>query len=255
MREHGPPPIRRLAFALTAMVLCGSPAAGAELFYMDHDAFSGRYVGPVGPLVLSGDVEPGDYDRLLVKISEDPDRFLTHNKVIMASTAGESGEAVRIATLLKSLYSEVEVGPLTGRCSGACFLIYAAAAQRSVDGERLLGVDVPVQGAARAFLVENGVPADLLDDSAQRAPQDQRTPLEVHWLTEKDVARLGGKSPAFEHYLAGKCAWSDELERAANADRKSFDDLNPMWACRIGVTRAAARKALAAALKGSGPRR
>ena len=42
---------------------------------------------------------------------------------------------------------------------------------------------------------------------------------------------------------------------AANADRKSFDDLKPMWACRIGVTRAAARKALAAALKDSGPRR
>jgi hypothetical protein len=62
-------------------------------------------------------------------------------------------------------------------------------------------------------------------------------------------------SPAFEHYLADKCAWSGELERAANADRKSFDDLKPMWACRIGVTRAAARKALAAALKGSGPRR
>jgi len=254
MREQGSPPIRRLALALTAMVLCGNPAAGAELFYMDHDAFSGRYVGPVGPLVLSGDIEPGDYDRLLVKISEDPDRFLTHNKVIVASTAGDSDEAVRIATLLKSLYSEVEVGPLTGRCSGACFLIYAAAAQRSVDGERLLGVGVPVQGAAHAFLVENGVPADLLDDSAQRAPQDQRTPLEVYWLTEKDVARLGGKSPAFEHYLADKCAWSDELERAANADRKSFDDLKPRWACRIGVTRAAARKALAAALKGSGPR-
>lgn len=241
--------IGRLALALAAMVLCGRPARGAELFYMDHDVFTGRYIGPAGPLVLSGDIAPGDYDRLLAKISEDPDRFLTHNKVIMASTAGDSDEAVRIATLLQSLYSEVDVGPLTGRCSGACFLIYAAAAQRSVDGERLLGIDVPVPGAVRAFLVENGVPADLLDDGAQRAPQ------EVHWLTEKDLARLGGRSPAFQRFLAGKCAWNDELERAANADRKSFDDLKPMWACRIGVTRAAARKALAAAIKGSGPRR
>lgn len=241
--------IGRLALALAAMVLCGRSARGAELFYMDHDVFTGRYIGPVGPLVLSGDIAPGDYDRLLAKISEDPDRFLTHNKVIMASTAGDSDEAIRIATLLQSLYSEVDVGPLTGRCSGACFLIYAAAAQRSVDGERLLGIGVPVPGTVRAFLDEHGVPADLLDDGAQRAPQ------EVHWLTEKDLARLGGRSPAFQRYLAVKCAWNDELERAANADRKSFDDLKPMWACRIGVTRAAARKALAAAIKDSGPRR
>jgi hypothetical protein len=255
MREHGLAPTRRFAIALTAMVLCGSPARSAELFYMDHDAFTGRYTGPVGPLVLSGDIAPGDYDRLLSKISEDPDRFLTHNKVIVASTAGDAGEAVRIATLLKSLYSEVDVGPLTGRCAGACFLIFAAAAQRSVDGERLLGIDVPVQDTARAFLAENGVPADLLGDGALRAPQDQPTPQEVHWLTQQDLARLGGKSPAFDHFLAGKCAWDDELERAANAGRRSFDDLKPIWACRIGATRAEARKALAAAIKGSAPRR
>jgi hypothetical protein len=222
---------------------------------MDHDAFSGRYVGPVGPLVLSGDIQPGDYDRLLAKISEDPDRFLTHNKVIVASMAGDADEAARIATLLKSLYSEVGVGPLTGRCAGVCFLIYAAAAQRSVDGERLLGIDVPVQGTARAFLAENGVPADLLGDGAQRAPQDRRTPQDVYWLTQQDLASLGGKSPAFAHFLAGKCAWDDELERAANAGRRALDDLKPMWACRIGITRAEARKALAAALKGSAPRR
>jgi hypothetical protein len=55
--------------------------------------------------------------------------------------------------------------------------------------------------------------------------------------------------------VEGTCAWDDELERAANAGRKSFDDLKPMWACRIGVIQAEARKALAAALKGSAPRR
>jgi len=241
--------------SFAAMVLCGHPAASAEFFYMDHDAFTGRYVGPVGPLVLSGDIVPGDYDRLLSKIAEDPDRFLTHNKVIVAGAAGDTGEAVRIAALLKSLYSEVDVGPLTGRCSGACFLIYAAAAQRSVEGERLLGIGVPVQDTALAFLVENGVPASLLEDSAQPSVKDQRTPQEVYWLTQQDLARLGGKSPAFERLLADKCAWDDELERAANAGRRSFDDLKPMWACRIGAIRVEARKAFAAALKGSGPRR
>jgi hypothetical protein len=74
-------------------------------------------------------------------------------------------------------------------------------------------------------------------------------------MTQQDLTRLGGKSPAFVHFLAGKCAWDDDLERTVNTGRRSIDDLRPMWECRIGVTRVEARKALAAALKGSGAHR
>jgi hypothetical protein len=246
---------RQMACLFAAIALWGGPAGGAELFYLDRDAFTGRYSGPIGPLVLSGDIAPGDYDRLLSKILEDPDRFLAHNRVILASTAGDAHEAIRIAALLKSLYSEVGVGPLTGRCAGACFLIYAAGAERSVDGEHLLGVGIPVGDAARAFLVENGVPATILEAAARRVVQAGHSPEELYWLTSQDLAALGGRSPAFEHFLAVKCAWDDELEHAANAGRRSFDDLKPMWACRLGATQAEARKALAAALKDSAARR
>ena len=38
------------------MVLCGSPAGSAELFYTDHDAFSGRYTGPVGTVLTANDL-------------------------------------------------------------------------------------------------------------------------------------------------------------------------------------------------------
>jgi len=239
--------ILRLAILAVAL-LCGSPAWSAELFYMDHDEFTGKYVGPVGPLVLSGDISPGDYDRLLAKIAVDPGRFLTQNKVIVAATAGDTGEAIRIAVLLQSLYAEVDVDSMTGPCAGPCFLIFAAAAQRSAGGERLLGIGVPVQGAARAFLIRSEVPAYLLEEPPPRPP------AEVYWLTPQDLAQLGGKSPAFAVFLTGRCGWDDELERAANAGRKSFEDLRPLWACRIRVTRAEARKALTAALKGSAPR-
>jgi hypothetical protein len=63
---------------------------GADFFYMDHDAFTGRYTGPVGSLVMSGDIEPGDYDRLLTKIAENPPRFLSQNTLILASEAGDA---------------------------------------------------------------------------------------------------------------------------------------------------------------------
>src|SRR5882672_5543941 len=124
MREQGSPPIRRLALALTAMVLCGNPAAGAELFYMDHDAFTGRYVGPVGALVMSGDIEPGDYDRLLKRLADDPQRFLSQDKLIVASSAGDAAEAMKVARFLKALHAEISVSPMTGRCVDVCFFIY-----------------------------------------------------------------------------------------------------------------------------------
>jgi hypothetical protein len=67
---------------------------GADLFYMDHDALTGKYTGPVGALVMSGDIEPGDYVRLLAKISEDPPRFLAQDTLILASSAVDSTEAM-----------------------------------------------------------------------------------------------------------------------------------------------------------------
>ncbi len=47
-------------------------------------------MGPVGPLVLSGEIIPGDYGRLLAKIAEDPNRFLSQNKLILASGQGNA---------------------------------------------------------------------------------------------------------------------------------------------------------------------
>jgi len=48
---------------------------------MDHDPLSEEYVGPVGPLVLSGEITPGNFDRLLAKIAGNANRFVAQNKV------------------------------------------------------------------------------------------------------------------------------------------------------------------------------
>jgi len=63
-----PSPRHGCSTAQLIAILGGGPAIGAELFYMDHDPLSKEYVGPVGPLVLSDEIRPGDYDRLLAKI-------------------------------------------------------------------------------------------------------------------------------------------------------------------------------------------
>jgi hypothetical protein len=255
--------IRRAALCASLLVLSAT-ALGADLFYMDRDAFSNEYVGPVGPLVLSGDIVEGDYQRLLAKIAEDENRFLTQNKLILASDDGDAAEAIKIARLVKSLYTQVVVGPLTGRCVGACFLIYAAAAERGTDGEKLIGIHRPglsasewqsmpttraalledgLQAPTREFLAENEVPADLVETLFKHDSGD------VYWLSDSDEASLGSKSPSFQKYLAKNCAWNDTLERAVYAGERPFDDLKALSACRVRVTQSEARKALALALK------
>lgn len=240
-----------------ALLLAGMPCLGAELFYMDHDAFTDRYEGPVGPLVISGEIMPGDYDRLLAKIAGDEERFLALNKIILSSDGGDVTEAVKIAGLVKSLYTEVIVGPLTGRCVSACFFIYAAAVQREADGDRLVGINRPFiddpEAAAgaesralaqvRAFLRENEVPNYLVDEMFRRASDD------AYWLSEDDERTLGPRSQAFIHYLREKCSWDEELEREVFAGSRPVDELKRMLKCRTRVTQADARKALALTIR------
>jgi hypothetical protein len=270
----------RFVVCQAALLLLGAPSLGAELFYMDHDPYTHQYIGPVGPLVVSGEIIPGDYDHLLSKILDDPNRFLAENKIILASDGGDVAEALKIAGFVKSLFSEVIVGPLTGRCASACFFIYAAANQRETDGERLIGINrpylvdsettsppppappmpssppsasaSPADAAAaenralskvRAFLQENAVPSYLVDEMFRRASD------EVYWLSEEDQKNLGYKSQAFKQYLRAECAWDEGLEREVYEGKRSVEDLKEKWKCRSRVTQLQARQALLIASK------
>ncbi len=258
----------RLALVCTIFLLAGAFARSAELYYLDRDAFNNEYVGPVGPLVLSGEIAPGDYDRLLAKIAEDDKRFLSQNKLILASNEGNATEAMKIARLVKALYTQVVVGPLTGRCAGACFLIFAAAVERGTDGENLLGVTRPglaesewvgrptteaalledsMQGSVRDFLVENEVPPDLVEQVFQRPSTD------VYWLSDNDETALGSKSPAFAKFLEKNCQWTQGLDKAVFRGERPFEDLKAFTDCRARMIRPEARKALALALKAAAP--
>lgn len=264
-RSHFSPRTRlRIAACRCALLLLCLPAAGAELFYLDHDPATDEFVGPIGPLVLSGEIVPGDYDSLLAKILNDENRFLAQNKLILASDGGDVGEALKIAKLIKMLNTSVVVGPLTGRCVSACFFIYAAAGQREADGERLVGINRPYMAASdstplppanapavengalmqvRAFLQENAVPSYLIDEMF-RHPSD-----DAYWLSDEDQKNLGYRSASFKQYLHAKCAWNDQIEREVYSGTKPVDALKQMVKCRDRVTQDAARQALLAASK------
>jgi len=137
------------------------------------------------------------------------------------------------------MLSEVTVGPLTGRCSGACFLIFAAASQRATDGDGLIGVRRQPGGVA--FLRANAVPAAVV--AQLDAPAN-----DVYWLTPEDERSLGNRSAAFARYLKVRCGWDEAVEREAYTGVRPFSDMSAALACRNRVTRADGRKALAAAL-------
>jgi ATP-dependent protease ClpP protease subunit len=242
-----------------ALLLVTMPSRGAEMFYLDHDPATGQYVGPIGPLVFSGEIVPGDYDRLLSKIAADQNRFLAQNTIILASDGGDVTEALKIAQLVKSLFAGVLVGPLTGRCVSACFFIYAAAGRREADGERLIGINRPyiadsdaasgssadaaiVESKAltlvRVFLQDNAVPSYLVEEMFRHASDD------AYWLSADDEKKLGYRSQWFNQFLTAKCAWDDNIEREAYAGKRSIDDLKQMLKCRDRVTQDAARNLL-----------
>lgn len=254
--------LRRIPHCILALLLASAPSLGADFFYMDHDPFTDRYVGPIGPLVISGEIAPGDYDRLLSKIMDDESRFMLQNKIILASDGGDVAESMRIAALIKATFTGVLVGPLTGRCVSACFFIYAAAAQREADGARLIGINRPYlvdSDAApskadpssaetrallqvRAFLSDNAVPNYLVQEMFRHASDD------AYWLSTDDEKDLGYRSPSFDRYLKAKCNWEEGLERDVLAGKRSVEDLKQMLKCRTAVTQADAHKALLQAL-------
>ncbi len=228
---------------LLLMLSSAAPATGADFFYLDHDAFTGKFTAAPGPLVLSGGIEPGDYDRLLAKILDDEARFLARDELVLASSAGDPREAMRIAGLLGSLHTSVSVGPVTGRCRDACFLVFAAADQRATIGTGMLGLE-GLDASGRAAVA--GVRQFLRDHqvSEQIAAYVLRSPAAVHWLSPDEEAALGPRSAAFTRYLRARCAWDDGLERAVLAGKRPVADLQPFWDCRSRTTRRDARERL-----------
>jgi len=233
---------------LLAMGMSSLPSRAAELFYMDHDTLTTKYTGADGPLVISGDIVPGDYERLLARIAENEARYLKRNQLILASDEGDVQESLRIATLVTALHSQVVVDTLTGKCVGACFLIFAAAGERVTDGPALIGVR-RLPGAA-AFLRDNLVPESLVTEAAEVAGAAAQS-SQVYWLSDQDEKSLGSRSPAFAHYLKMKCGWDDAVEREVMLGRRAFAEMRPLLACRERVIRADAQRALANAPSGA----
>jgi len=213
-------------YLIWALLSC--PVFGSEITYSSVNPFVGGSSIEGEGLLLKGEIEPGDYQRLLKIIRANPDRFWQSKGIVLASPGGDIQEALKIARFVKGTYTPVFVGKATGPCVSACFFIYATAARREAATETIgihrpyvhpqhLNSLTPRQAEAlqkellkqaRSYLAELLVPTNIIDKMFQRAS------TEVYWLSDDEIEeQLGRRPPWYEQFLIARCGLDKSLEK------------------------------------------
>jgi hypothetical protein len=236
---------RRLIAALAICITTAVPLDAAEIK-------AGNYSGLV---VMKGNIETGDYEKLR--------RFITEgdgtSSLYLASPGGNVAEAMRIGRLVRALRLETQI-PGRARdeeiivpksiqkedfmCASACFFIFVAGVHRiiylDVEDEPLLGVhrpfltdkDLKALGADEAiqstnqlrafierYLKDMDVPAKYAD-LLFSVPKDQ-----VRWITGTEFGSdLRGFMPALKDWMDARC---DKRTDAEKVMWEAFKDKNP----------------------------
>ena len=184
-------------------------AVGIALSSASNGAdFSFRPASPRGlsfpSVVMSGEIQRGDYERLQSFIRKDFDRFRS-SVLVLTSPGGDLFEAIKIGNIVKASYSHVSVYESVGVCASACFLIYVASVSRGATLPSI-GIHRPyfdphyfsklsiaqaevrhkeLTRKIREYLEEREVPQYLIEKMFSLSSD------EVYWLTYDDLDRIG----------------------------------------------------------------
>ena len=213
--------IRRVFFsAILSLLLSGCHSA----------SFAADITVRLSNIQLSGEIVPGDAERMAVALSQSKFdlRQLTVN-----SMGGNVREALRIAGLVRGTHLEVIVEK-NGFCVSSCFFIFLGgyfrlAGWASSDGELpppnkrreffgLVGIHRPYlksnDGGSQAFesqeqiirtirqhLARINVPQYLVDEMMAHPSND------VYWLRLRDLEALGAYDAEIEEALIARCGY------------------------------------------------
>lgn len=259
---------RGLASALAGLLACFS-ASGATISIDD-----------LGRLRLSGEIVPGDAERVAAKIlTVKPivgNTYLLPGSIWIDSHGGDVREAMRLASLVKAAYMDVVVVPGgRGVCASSCFFIYLAGQSRSASGiDRIredgalhslgpIGIHRPYyrvtnggpDAAARQerlmdaimdFLKSERVPQSLIDQMMAHPSND------VYWLNSQEIRSLGGYRAGVEEELVQKCGYSAKREEEMSARDYIRDHESGARACMtkyLGATYGEAQSAAFARMR------
>jgi hypothetical protein len=237
--------------------------------------FSLNYVNPLDgkpysngnyDLLMKGEIVPGDYERLLA--------FATTSKIpllrvgyTLSSPGGDVSEALRIGRLFKNIYASVVVGPESGPCASACFIIFASAVFRQAE-DGLVGIHRPYVSPnrlasvspsaaealetralldAETYLHQLRVPNRLVDEMFENAS------TEIHWLSYSELSELGRRPPWYEEFLIARCGLDKAAEERFIEDPENnkalLSGIMSAFRCGLDLTLPEATKNLKKALQ------
>jgi hypothetical protein len=148
-------------------------------------------------IVLEGDVAEGDGDAVEALMKETNDSGKLVAALRLDSPGGSLAESVKLAELVHRAKIAVVVGP-RARCASACFLIFAAAAEKFVAYGAAIGVHgasdkygriTPRAAAATVSMArmvrEFGVPPGIVEKLVVTGPD------EIVWLSIDELRSMG----------------------------------------------------------------
>jgi hypothetical protein len=184
---------------------------------LEVDYLPGRPGGVARGITLSGDVAPGDTEKLLALMQRSPaDAWSGLGRVELNISGGDTREALLLAETLVGLYPHMVVG---GDCAGACAIVWLAGAWRVLPRGKI-GLEKPLPSVPdanvtrpadapppydplpdqlRGYLVKQGVPPLLVEQVLAGGAGS------VHWLTEKDINTTGVWPPYYFEKLRTNC--------------------------------------------------
>jgi hypothetical protein len=246
-----------VTFALAALAPL-RPAFGMDFSLSQVDPW-GYPAGADVFVLMKGEIIPGDYAHLL--------QFAVNNNVnlariifILSSPGGDVSEALKIGHLVKSLYARVSVGPVTGQCVSACFIIFASAVRRLTNDGMSVGIHRPYVYPDRLRSLSPSAAEALETDAlldAEKYLHDLRVPTslveemfehastEVHWLNKREFLELGQRPPWYEELLIARCGFDKNAETRFLTGRASIQDRMSLQAaadCEESLTRPEALK-------------
>jgi hypothetical protein len=215
-------------FALALCLLGVANTANAAAFTVQPaDKF-----GPVSVLI-KGRIDVGDFDKFKNFLLQPGHLKAYANYVWLDSIGGDLNEAMKFASLFEASSASVVVGP-DGKCYSACFMMFAAAADRwlytfgelgvhrvsvnspNADRAQRREIERQVSEDLRRYLGVQGIPATLIDQMME-TPAFDMTIIDTKMLKRMGWLRGLASRPSFLAAVEKVCGAQPDIETVNTA--------------------------------------
>jgi len=210
--------VAHLLYLLPLLML--APLAQALEVRYGNPFPDGPLAGVARTMTFSGEVVPGDTDKLIELIRRKPaDAWHALGRVELEISGGDPGEALRLADTLAELYPHMIA---SSDCAGACAITWLSGAWRLVPDGRI-GLQKPLApppasdvqaDKLRNYLFKQGLPQPSYERWLAMRNNG------VYWLSGPEINSTGTWPPYYFEKLAARCPRLDASDESFHALRR-----------------------------------